>query len=157
VQDGVATTRNFAMRGVSANVSIDGSADLARETQNLHVRVLPQLNLGTGSIAYALLVNPVIGLGTLAIGEVLRDPLSKVLAFEYNVTGPWAEPAIVRLDRTGFAPLIPPAAPAVPASPIAPIVPAAPLSTPASPATPAAPEGGPGTGVEPVAPPATSG
>jgi uncharacterized protein YhdP len=115
VEDGVASTHNFSMRGVSANVSIDGSADLAHETQNLHVRVLPQVNLGTGSIAYALLVNPVIGLGTLAIGEVLRDPLSKALAFEYNVSGPWDDPAIVRVERTGAFPGTPvlPASPAV--------------------------------------------
>jgi uncharacterized protein YhdP len=107
LQDGVASTSNFSMKGFSAYVSIDGSVDLAHETQNLHVKVLPQVNLGTGSIAYALLVNPVIGLGSLAIGEVLRDPLSKALAFEYNVTGPWVAPVMVKTERTGLIPSVP--------------------------------------------------
>ncbi len=141
VKDGLAVTHNFSMRGVSANVSIEGSADLARETQNLHVRVLPQVNLGTGSIAYALLVNPVIGLGTLALGEVLRDPLSKALAFEYNISGPWAEPVIVPIERG----LPVPAAPTNLPNPSGPLVPVAP---------PAAPGPAP-TG--PPAKPATSG
>lgn len=134
VQDGVASTDNFAMRGVSAIVAIDGSADLARETQNLHVRVLPQINLGTGSIAYALLVNPVIGLGTLAIGEVLRDPISKALAFEYNVTGPWTDPTIAKAVKRVGGPSEP--ATPLPVNPEPPLVPApasgSELTTPAA-------------------------
>lgn len=99
VSEGIANTSNFRMVGVSAIVAIDGSADLAHETQNLHVAVFPQLNLGAGSIAYAILANPLIGLGTLVAGEVLRDPISKVLRLDYNVSGPWAAPTIVRSDR----------------------------------------------------------
>jgi hypothetical protein len=57
--------------------------------------VLPQINLGAGSLAYAL-INPAIGIGTLVFQELLRSPISKALAYEYNVTGPWADPVIVR-------------------------------------------------------------
>ncbi len=95
IKNGVASSQNFEMRGASAIVNIDGSADLVHETQTLHVRVLPQINLGAGSLAYAL-INPAIGLGTLVFQELLRNPISKALAYEYNVTGPWADPVIVR-------------------------------------------------------------
>lgn len=111
IVDGVATTHNFTMRGVTAVVDIDGSADLARETQNLHVHVLPQVNLGVGALGYALLVNPVIGLSTFALGEVLRDPISKALAFEYNITGPWTNPEVSKVAGTAV-----PATPAPPAA-----------------------------------------
>jgi uncharacterized protein (TIGR02099 family) len=95
IKNGVASSQNFEMRGASAIVNIEGSADLAHETQTLHVKVLPQINLGAGSLAYAL-INPAIGLGTLVFQELLRNPISKALAYEYNVSGPWADPVIVR-------------------------------------------------------------
>ncbi len=96
IANGVATSHDFEMRGSSAIVRLDGSADLERETQNLHVRVLPQINLGVGSLAYALLASPAIGVGTLLFQELLKDPISKALAYEYTVTGPWADPNITR-------------------------------------------------------------
>lgn len=96
---GVLTTRDFRMRGASANVLIEGSADVGRETQNLHVLVLPEINAGSASLAYALLANPAIGLGTFLAQLVLRDPLSKAFSFEYDVTGTWADPQVKRRER----------------------------------------------------------
>jgi uncharacterized protein (TIGR02099 family) len=129
IKNGVASSQDFEMRGSSAIVQMDGSADLKNETQSLHVKVLPQINLGAGSLAYAFL-NPAIGLGTLVFQELLRNPISKALAYEYNVTGPWADPVIVRGSVTAReAPsdsnppilaepgLAPPGGPALPAGP----------------------------------------
>lgn len=101
LKSGLLTTRDFRMRGVTANVVIEGSADLRNETQNLHVLVLPNVNAGSASLAYALLANPVIGLSTFLAQLVLRDPLSKAFSFEYDITGSWAEPQIKRRSRQG--------------------------------------------------------
>jgi uncharacterized protein (TIGR02099 family) len=101
LSSGVLTTRDFRMRGASANVLIEGSADVGRETQNLHVLVLPEINAGSASLAYALLANPAIGLGTFLAQLVLRDPLSKAFSFEYDVTGTWADPQVKRRERSG--------------------------------------------------------
>lgn len=101
VADGVLSTRDFRMRGPNANVLIEGSADLDRETQTLHVLVLPEVNAGSASLAYALLANPAIGLGTFLAQLVLRDPLSKAFSFEYDVTGGWADPQVRRRERAG--------------------------------------------------------
>jgi uncharacterized protein YhdP len=50
------------MHGVSAaTVLMDGTADIANESTNLHVVVIPEFNLGTGPLVYALAVNPVVG------------------------------------------------------------------------------------------------
>ena len=96
---GVLTTNDFRMRGASANVLIEGSADVGRETQNLHVLVLPEINAGSASLAYALLANPAIGLGTFLAQLVLRDPLSRAFSFEYDITGTWADPQVKRRER----------------------------------------------------------
>lgn len=99
IAQGVAKTDNFKMRGVSATVLMDGSADIARENTNLHVAIIPDINAGAASIVYGLAVNPVIGLGTFLAQLFLRDPLMKAFTFEYQITGPWKEPVVTKLGR----------------------------------------------------------
>jgi uncharacterized protein (TIGR02099 family) len=101
IAKGVARTDNLKMRSVSATVIMDGSADIARETQNLHVAVIPEINVGTASVVYALAVNPVIGLGSFLAQLFLRDPLMRAFTFEYTITGPWTAPQVVKVDRKG--------------------------------------------------------
>lgn len=99
IKEGVAATDNFKMRGVSATVLMDGTADIAKETQNLHVVVIPEINAGAASVAYALAINPVIGVGTFLAQLFLREPLARAFTFEYKVTGPWADPVVTKIDR----------------------------------------------------------
>lgn len=99
IAQGVAKTNNFKMRGVAATALIDGNADIAKETQNLHVVVIPDINVGTASVVYGLAVNPVIGVGTFLAQLFLRDPLAKAFTFEYQVTGPWKDPVVTKLVR----------------------------------------------------------
>lgn len=102
IERGVASTDNFKMRGPQANVMMSGTADLARETTDLHVLVLPQVNAGAASLGFAL-VNPVIGLATFAAQYLFKDPIARALSIEYNVTGPWTKPIVSKLDRDGNA------------------------------------------------------
>jgi uncharacterized protein YhdP len=104
IAQGVAKTDNFKMRGVAATVLIDGTADIAKESQNLHVVVLPEINVGAASVVYGLAVNPVIGVGTFLAQLFLRDPLMKAFTFEYEVTGPWKDPVVTKLMRKPAAP-----------------------------------------------------
>ena len=98
---GAARTDNFKMRSVNATVIMDGTADIDKETQNLHVAVIPEINVGTASVVYALAVNPIIGLGSFLAQLFLRDPLMKAFTFEYKITGPWKDPQVVKVDRNG--------------------------------------------------------
>ncbi len=91
--DGVATTKDFKMNGLTATVFIDGSADLAHETQDLYVVVVPDINAGSASLAYAL-INPAIGLGTFIAQLIAREPLMKALTYGYRITGTWAKPEV---------------------------------------------------------------
>ena len=96
IKDGVARTSDLRMQGISALVAIRGSADIAQETQNLSVEVVPQLNAGLAALGYAAVVNPAIGLGSLVAQFVLREPLQALFAFTVDVRGPWADPVVVR-------------------------------------------------------------
>ncbi|WP_432240985.1 YhdP family protein [Herbaspirillum robiniae] len=135
INRGIATTDNLKMTGVTASVLMNGSADIARETQDLHVVVIPEINLGTASVV-AMAVNPVVGVGTLLAQLFLRNPVMKSLTFEYKVTGPWSDPIVVKqgqvsavgsdrarelLDKDKLLPGLPtlPALPAAPAAPAA--------------------------------------
>ncbi len=94
ISRGTLTSDSFKMRGPQAVVLMDGTVDLARETQNLNVVVIPDLNIGGASVLYGLAVNPVIGLGTFLAQYVLKNPLSTALTQEYQITGPWKDPLI---------------------------------------------------------------
>lgn len=99
IKDGVATTDNFKMRSVNATVLIGGKADVDKETQDLRVVVIPEINAGAASVVYALAVNPIIGIGTFLAQLFLRDPLAQAFTFEYTITGPWSDPAVTKVDR----------------------------------------------------------
>jgi len=95
---GVARTNNLRMRGVQAAVLMEGSADVIRETQDLRVVVVPEINAGTASLAYAV-INPAIGLGTFLGQWLLRGPLVEAGTREFRVTGSWADPHVAAVDR----------------------------------------------------------
>lgn len=95
IHGGIASTDNLKITGVAASVLMNGSADITRETQDLHVVVIPEFNLGTASVV-AMAVNPVVGVSTLLAQLFLRNPVMKSLTFEYKVSGPWSDPVVVK-------------------------------------------------------------
>ena len=90
---GVAQTNNLRMRGEQAAVLMEGSADIANETQDLRVVVVPEINAGTAALAYAV-INPVIGLGAFLAQALLKKPLTEAGTREFHVSGPWADPKV---------------------------------------------------------------
>jgi len=93
IAQGVARSDDFKLNSSVAHVSMKGVADIPHETQNLRVIVIPTLSASSAALA-ATVVNPILGLSTFVAQLVLSDPLSKALAVEYSVTGPWAAPEI---------------------------------------------------------------
>jgi uncharacterized protein YhdP len=88
------------MDGPAAKVSMQGETSLASETQKLRVRVVPVLS-DTVSGAVALLGGPVVGLTTLLVQKVLKDPIGQIIAYEYSITGTWDNPVVTNLKRSG--------------------------------------------------------
>jgi len=97
IANGVAHTDDFKMNGVNATVVIAGDADLEHETQRLRVVVVPKLDAGAASLLYGLAVNPAVGLSVFLAQLLLKDPLSKVLAYQYEITGPWTDPHVAKV------------------------------------------------------------
>jgi len=103
VERGVVFTNNLQMKGVNAAVLMEGSADIARETQDLKVVVVPEINAGTASLI-ATAINPAIGLGTFLAQFLLRQPLQSAATQEFRITGGWADPQVAKIERTPNAP-----------------------------------------------------
>ncbi|WP_404300881.1 YhdP family protein [Alicycliphilus denitrificans] len=98
VDKGVATTNNLQMKGVNAAVLMEGSADIERETQDLHVVVVPEINAMTASLV-ATAINPVVGLGSFLAQVFLRGPLIQAATQEFRIDGTWDEPRVERIQQ----------------------------------------------------------
>lgn len=97
IEQGIASTNNLQMKGVNAAVLMDGRADIARETQDIKVVVVPEINAGTASLI-AGWINPAVGLGSFLAQLVLRRPLIDSATEEFQITGSWTDPKITRTD-----------------------------------------------------------
>ncbi len=105
ITHGMANTQNLQIKGVNALVRLNGSADLARETQRLRVQILPIVDTGTASLLAGLTVNPAVGLTAFFAQWLLQNPLSRASAQTFLVDGSWANPQVTRVDqRQGSAP-----------------------------------------------------
>ncbi len=98
IEQGLARASNLQMGGVNAAVLMAGSADIVRETQNLRVVVVPELDAGTASLI-AGVINPALGLGSFLAQMFLRRPLTEAATQEFQIDGAWSEPKITKIDR----------------------------------------------------------
>ncbi|MCL4799516.1 MAG: TIGR02099 family protein [Burkholderiales bacterium] len=97
VARGVMSTDDFVMIGPSAAVTMKGRTDIAAETQDLQVRVVPDVGSGVAAAAGIALLNPLVGAGTLLAQALLKNPIGQMFAFEYAVTGTWSDPKVAKV------------------------------------------------------------
>jgi uncharacterized protein YhdP len=81
---------------------MEGSADIARETQDVKGVVIPEINAGTATLL-ATVINPAVGLGTFLAQMFLRRPLIESATQEFHIDGAWADPQITKVPRTRAA------------------------------------------------------
>ena len=87
---------------------MEGRADIARETQDIKVVVIPEINAGTASLI-ASVINPAVGIGTFLAQIFLRKPLTEAATQEFHIDGNWADPKITRVPRkSGGTPAVQP-------------------------------------------------
>lgn len=98
IERGVASTKDLRMRSATAAVLMSGHTDLKAETQDLDVIIVPDINAGAASLAYAA-INPVIGIGTFLAQLFLRSPLTEAGTREVHVTGTWAAPKVDEVEH----------------------------------------------------------
>ena len=98
IDHGVASTSDLRMRSATAAVLMAGHTDLKGETQDLDVIIVPEVNAGAASLAYAA-INPVIGIGTFLAQLFLRNPLTEAGTREVHVTGTWSAPKVDEVEH----------------------------------------------------------
>lgn len=93
IQQGIMrTTDSLRINGPAVQVVIDGEANLQQETQDLLVRVRPEVSML--AIGAATLVNPVAGAAALVANTMLQSPLNQVFSYRYRISGNWADPQV---------------------------------------------------------------
>jgi uncharacterized protein (TIGR02099 family) len=95
---GVAKSDNVRIRGLQAAVLVDGSTDLAAETQNLRVVVIPEVSAGGASLAYAA-INPAIALGAFLAQLILSRPVAAASTREFHISGTWNDPKVEKVEK----------------------------------------------------------
>ncbi len=96
IKQGVLLTDDFMLDGSAAKATMSGQADLNHGTVNLRVRVLPTVG-NTAAFLGTLAGGPVVGAGIFLFNQILRDPLGKLVSFEYNITGDWTDPNVEKV------------------------------------------------------------
>lgn len=97
LRSGILSSDDFAIAGPAARVWIAGTADVMKETQDLKVVVQPTLTDSVAIGAAAGLVNPVAGLIAYLAQKAMNDPVERMFAYGYAVTGRWDDPQVEKL------------------------------------------------------------
>ncbi|HRE19118.1 MAG TPA: AsmA-like C-terminal region-containing protein, partial [Rhodocyclaceae bacterium] len=91
------TVEDLKIDGPAARILIRGETDLKQETQNLQVNVQPEVG-GAAAVGIAI-ANPAIGAAAWVVNKVFQNPLNRMFAFQYHVTGTWNDPKVEKLGQ----------------------------------------------------------
>jgi uncharacterized protein (TIGR02099 family) len=96
VQNGIGRTNDFTMITSPARMELKGLVNLPKETQDMHAQVIPTISAGAVALGAAV-INPLLGLGTLAADLLLSKSIGKAFTINYSITGSWSKPVIQRV------------------------------------------------------------
>ncbi len=102
ISNGLLQTGDMTLTGAAAKITMTGQVDMNRETQELKVRIMPTIGDNVSLLSFA--AGPAVGVGVLLANKLLRDPLDKLVSFEYNVSGSWAEPKVEKVVKPQAVP-----------------------------------------------------
>ena len=63
------------------------------------MRVVPSVGDSLSVAGLVLLANPITGVASFLAQRLLKDPLGQAFAYQYAVTGSWADPKVEKLAR----------------------------------------------------------
>lgn len=95
ITNGVLKLNAFRLIGPQATILGEGSFDLNSFTQDIKITVLPDISLGSASLALGI-ANPILGVGSFLAQLALQAPLSELLSTEYRITGSVDEPIVTK-------------------------------------------------------------
>ncbi|MDQ2140210.1 YhdP family protein [Alcaligenaceae bacterium B3P038] len=98
VANGNVSTDDYKINGPVAAIVLAGSSNLVAKRWDVNALVVPNLDVSGAAVAAGLAVNPIIGIGAFLTQWVLQRPLSKAMAMQYRVSGPWDDPQVNPVD-----------------------------------------------------------
>jgi uncharacterized protein YhdP len=101
VSGGRAELRRFEIEGPASAIRVSGFTDLRSRTFDQTVTVEPRIGSSV-ALASALAGGPVVGAAVYLADKVTGGTIDKLGAYRYRVTGPWADPELIRLGWDPF-------------------------------------------------------
>jgi len=98
IDRGVMRSDNFTMTGPAADVTIKGETNIQKETQQLFVKVMP--NISDSVSLAALAGGPLVGAVAFLAQKILKDPLNRIASSEYEIIGTWDNPQEAKTTDT---------------------------------------------------------
>lgn len=93
IDHGNLTTQDTALEGPVAYIGIKGGIQLAQETYNLVLNIVPHATSSIPVVA-TIVGGPIVGLAALAVNTLVNQGMKKVSMYTYSVTGPWKNPKV---------------------------------------------------------------
>lgn len=98
IRNGIMTTQDLLIDGLSANITLRGSVDLVRRQIDMEAAIAPALS-ATVSVATAFAVNPLAGVAVFAASRVLGPLWSQFSLIRYQITGEIDQPSVHEVLR----------------------------------------------------------
>lgn len=98
VNSGIMTLKNFWIKGLSADIAMEGQFDLVNRMMDMEAVVAPEISTAAG-VAVAVAVNPVAGVAVYAASKVLAPLWNKVSFIRYQITGSFDDPNVSEIFR----------------------------------------------------------
>jgi len=99
IRDGAALTQDLFIDGPSADIAVTGRSGIVNEDYDLEIVVTPQLG-GNLAVAGGVLGSPAAGAAIFLFQKVFQKQLGDLVKYRYQVTGPWTDPAMTRLESS---------------------------------------------------------
>lgn len=96
LQNGDAITQDIKILGPAADINISGRTGLVAKDYNQLISVTPAIS-STLSIAAAIAGGPITGASLLVAGQVMGEQINKLMRLQYQLTGTWQQPNLVRV------------------------------------------------------------
>ena len=87
----------FYMSSTMAVVGLKGRIDLLNNTINMYLNVTPSLGIGVAVGAGLVTLNPLIGVATYLAEIALQNPVNKLFAFTFHLTGSLKKPQVEQI------------------------------------------------------------
>ncbi len=100
INDGVAITDSFTLLGPSARVDMLGKVDFVEQEYDQQLIITPFVTESLPMLTFLTgLATPQVAAAIYLAQKLFQDDLEKFTQFEYQVTGPWAEPVVSKVGE----------------------------------------------------------